>query len=851
MSARPMHSRRSPHGLAAPQVDLPLATHWRSFKASKFVWAASSCVAISLLMCGCQSAQWQALGSWLLAPPDPSTTDGTATDTPVSDAATKAPTPEAKSSTSLATSGQTDQPLSALPVPALTDDRWVMNVRPMVPGKQEPAWRWHHHALDPTLALSAARRPDVTPGLTNPNPVVVANAAILLGRWGNSEAVDKLVAAAQNVNLRTPLRQAAIETLGSLKSPEAIAAVDTLLGGADLQVTASDALTLIPDLHAELLAARAQHVAPAEDIRFAAAMHSKSALVRQEAAAAFARSKVPAGKATPAALIDLCSDTDTRVRVAALTALAVHHPPQAAETLTRATHDYDLNVRIAAIAALGELGSKAAKQSLDKLRNDPSEIARAAAIGALAAIGADAALISAATDQSPRVRQAVAESLKRMQEDAKALSHETQELARTLVQDVSSEVQREAVASLQQWPLDHAGPVLFLAMEKGSFLTRKLAAEQLSERWKPAASFVANATTERRAEQLAELRTQWERQFGTLDEQVVRAAATEVVEAIGLTDAQLALVDQVLKQLADPALPDQVRARAVRSLAELGPELVAALEHRTTEELRMLPPELYTVVLPEVSPLFKSLEQLTSPDLRLRRAAANELATQFKGQRVSELALQRLAVLVENESDPLIWQSVMAAIADDPRATAKRLAYIAVANTSSEVRRRACRYLESHPDRKHLEVLLPMLTDGDATVAIAAVHAIGAAGVEDPAPLIQLLNGSDRQLRLEAAIALAESQFDAGLAAIERLTHEGDLEIRRAATVAMGRIRSDEFLPRLIELIDDRRDVQIAAMASLAAIAGQDVGMQSGQTPLPDEQVRLWKRWYAERVRSE
>jgi hypothetical protein len=103
---------------------------------------------------------------------------------------------------------------------------------------------------------------------------------------------------------------------------------------------------------------------------------------------------------------------------------------------------------------------------------------------------------------------------------------------------------------------------------------------------------------------------------------------------------------------------------------------------------------------------------------------------------------------------------------------------------------------------------------------------------------------------LASAIALADSKFDAGLAAIERLSLETDLEIRRAATVAMGELRDDVFLPRLMELINDRRDIQIAAMTSLAAIAGKDVAHQEGAALLPDEQVRCWERWYAERANS-
>lgn len=743
----------------------------------------NGCALICLLTCGCQSANWQMLRLWPTAAED--SAEGKTQIKAGGDAPEDRKAPESSAPT--ADNTATKQPIAALPLPGLPDDRWVMNVRPMAPGKQEPAWRWHHPALDATFALPESRRPELATCLNNANPVVAANAAILIGRWGSDACIEALAAAAQNVNLKLPLRQAAIETLGSLPSEAAVSKVDVLLGKPATSPTDTSALSAISELYAELLAARAKHVDPSQDERFRNAARSKATIVRQETAAAFARSETPLGEATPRELFDLCEDTDTRVRVAALTAIAKHRPPNAAEVLTRATHDYDLNVRIAAISALGELGNKAARQSLDKLRQDPSEIARAAAIGALAAVGADAAILAAATDRSPQVRQAVAESLKEWKGEAETVGREAEALAKELVQDASTEVQRRAVESLRDWPLEQAGPALLLAMEKGGFLTRKLAAEQLAERWQPAAGFTASAKADRRAEQIAELQASWQKQFGSLDQQIVRAAATEAVKTIGLSDEQLAALD-------------------------------------------------------------KTLEQLASDDERLRRAAASELVTLLNRQRLSELALNRLSALVESETDPIVWQAVLTAIADDPRATATRLAYIAVANASSEVRRRACRHLELHPSRDHLEVLLPMFDDENLTVAIAAVRAIGAAGVSDPKPLVRLLNRQDRQLRLASAIALAQSQFDTGLAAIERLSHETDLEIRRAATVAMGEIGDAQFLPRLMILIDDRRDIQLAALSSLTAIAGKDFSRDDGVTVLPDEQVRRWKQWYAERT---
>lgn len=788
---------------------------------------------------GCQSYPWP----FGLSVQEPTSPEVAASDTP-------SPEPPSQKSVEVSdesATASTEPAASPLPIPGLSDDRWVMNVRPLVPGVGDPKERWHHPALDATLALRASR-PDLTPALANPNPVVAANAAVIVARWRAGEPVAELTAAARNVNLRMPLRLAAIESLGSIAAEEAKSAVEDLLNDPLAAENGEPRLIDVPDIHAELLYARAKHVSVLADDHFTTQLKNASPVVRCEAASAWARNRPPALAATPDDLLDLCSDNNTKVRVAAIRAVAVNRHPRAAETLGRATGDYDLNVRVAAIAALGELGTDEARRVLDKVRKDPSEIARAAAVSALAAVGVDQALLVAATDKSPRVRQAVADSLKQLQQDVREINSETKALAHQLIRDASSEVQRRAVESLRTWPLEQAGPALLLAMDEGAYSTRKLAAEQLAGRWPAAKTYYADGTDERRAEQLNALRNQWEAEFGKLDELVVRAAATEVIRAAGLSPAQLQLLDDLIAKLSDPDLSSDVRQQTLEALQKLGPDLVTALEAWTLEDLSKLPPEIYSVVLPEVSPLFAALERLSSADSRARSAAITELAAQLDGKRLSDLVLKRLVEIVEAETDPIVWQTVLTMIANDVRPVAVRLAYVAVANSSSEVRRRACVYLQSHADKAHLELLSTMLEDPNVTVAIAAARAIGAAGVGDPEPLIRMLNSPDKQLRLEAALALARSRVEAGFAAIERLSHETDLEIRRAATVAMGEIGNAVFLPALVKLLDDRRDIQLAAMASLTKIAGRDMSDSGDPGILPDEKVRRWKKWCSEQV---
>ena len=63
---------------------------------------------------------------------------------------------------------------------------------------------------------------------------------------------------------------------------------------------------------------------------------------------------------------------------------------------------------------------------------------------------------------------------------------------------------------------------------------------------------------------------------------------------------------------------------------------------------------------------------------------------------MSRLALDRLVVLAKRENDPVVWQSVLQTTAHDARTGAVQLAYLAVGNASSDVRRRACDYLAAH-----------------------------------------------------------------------------------------------------------------------------------------------------------
>ena len=109
----------------------------------------------------------------------------------------------------------------------------------------------------------------------------------------------------------------------------------------------------LPELHAELVRGLARRVDPGKEPRLAAALASPAPAVRVEALRAWAASRK--GDLPPAAA-DLRSNSDPRVRAAALQTLVVRDHPQAKQWLAEALRDVALPVRLAAISGLGVLG---------------------------------------------------------------------------------------------------------------------------------------------------------------------------------------------------------------------------------------------------------------------------------------------------------------------------------------------------------------------------------------------------------------------------------------------------------------------------------------------------------------
>jgi hypothetical protein len=400
------------------------------------------------------------------------------------------------------------------------------------------------------------------------------------------------------------------------------------------------------------------------------------------------------------------------------------------------------------------------------------------------------------------------------------------------------------------------------ALTANSYNTRRTAARELARLWPAAAGFPIDGPPERRAATLEQLGRRFREEFGsegiaaavsTCPEkscgaglppaQATGTAAPQTTTDAATRDQTVARVDQCLGRLGDAGSTPADRKAASESLLAVGPTLVPVLEELTAGRQLPLPEAVYHEVLPRQNPVYAALDRLASGSLAQKRRAADKP--------LGRLAAERLAAVAVKQGDPLVWQGVLAAVDGDVSPGAVQLAYAAIGHPAAEVRRRACQYLASHPDPRHVAVLLPALGDSNDQVVTAALRAIGAAGkIDDPQPVRRLLTASDEMQRLEAAGALARLGDPSGLAALERLSYSDNPSARQRTAELMGELGSEACLALLIRLLDDNwQSVRLAALKSLPKVAGRDVARTEGEWSVTAAQrTTLWKQWYQQRA---
>ncbi len=733
-----------------------------------------------------------------------------------------------------ATSSDGDALLKVLAKP-----HWIRSVRSA--DGEEPANRWIYPALDSMLSEEESDPLDLRPYLKSPNPTVdanstvVANGAICLLRMGDSSVADHVAKAVGDKELDIKVRCAAAETLGM--DPAGISLLQHLVEQEEDRRGRPDGGGYSPDVHGELIRALGRQVQPADEPRLVSAFAAENDEVKL---AALAACQQTSSGSFPEQGLVLRNHHDPRIRVQLLLALARHPSDDTFNHLTQGLSDPDLRVRSAAIRAMGTLREDRAVARLEQILASGVEGERIAAVWALADQGEAESVAGGAGDPAWRVRLAVAEVLPELPGDPDV------RLARKLLDDSSAEVQHVVVTALQSWPPVIAEPLLLDAIENCPYRSQKLAAELLATTWEEGRPLLdldklpLGQPPKARASALAEIR----RLYGDRGVDGEKRGDRPAPAERSYSYEEIIPIVASLHALQSEGANTPNHAEAIASLRGVGPSLMDLLETLVAQRGVVLPDCLFEEVLAVEIPEAATVERLRSGDVQVRRRAARQLAEDSARRPLRPLLLGRLADVAVTETDGVVWQYLLAALAEQSDRQAYRLVYAGVGHNVAAIRQVACEHLGRHPRPEHAPVLLTTLQDPSVPVACAAVEALGGCGGDfDVAPILSLLGTRSESVRIAAAVTLAQLGRSEGPAALERLAYSTSEQTRIRVAQAMGDLALPEFAPTLIRLLDDRHGIRLAALRSLPRVADCEAA-EAGDLR-ESERVEAWRRWGA------
>mgnify|MGYP002622733844 CR=1 FL=1 len=714
---------------------------------------------------------------------------------------------------------------------------------------------------------------------------ISTGAAILLAQRHNAVGRRQLKAALENLELPIGMRCAAAEALGALGHDQ-----DLLIE--ELQQARAAAKqpenTYYPAWHAALVLAVSASVHPSNSPELHAQFYEQQPEVEsKENTALPPECSWPQPEVRAASLLawrgasmplpqepqSLRDDPLPQLRTIYCRVAAVTNPLAEFEHAVASLQDPDLGVRFAAIELLGNMPANTpqaddATQPLRGMLEGRGDLLQAAAVESLGRLGDWQTIKKAAAHDAWRVRQAVANQFRRSSAPQDPL------LLRRLLTDGNIAVQEAAVNSLRTKPLLDSGDLLLYAIENSSRVAAINAETILSLKW-PAATALREVRDEadarlRVVEQLgqqlgADLQRQAEAarlklQAAANDANAQAEAAASEVEQRSQQLAQSDLA-QAVAALLSPEMPSAARNAAQQTLAQRGEELAQNLdqiiahaetelaEHAVDVQSRLLPEQTYLEVLPQYSPAFAALQQLaTSRDPQTRQLAVGELARIASEEQLSAAVVDRLAFLLRNEQDTPLLRSALSAIQGTQCESARALARLAITHNDPEVARLACEFFGTCGDAEAARLLSDCLDHPTSAVAIAAANALGRCeSMPDPTSLESLLVSPDRRLRIAAAASLARKEFQSGSDALQRLVHDADPQIRLEAAEMMGQLKRIEFVPILIDLLEDEPGVRRIALQSLQQIAQAYKIAPNHDAIDPLDPNAGWRDWYTQR----
>jgi len=348
-----------------------------------------------------------------------------------------------------------------------------------------------------TVRPLAAMVPAVEPAAGAPNLLIQGGTPTSTEQGSQaSGAVAVLIETLGDAN--ASVRIAAINSLGALEDPRAIAALaKALREDSDARVREAAAWALgeiddsraVPHLVEALKTERASKVRekivrslgeiddPAAVNGIAAVMKDSSVAVRRAAVWALGELEDPSALN---ALLGMVRDDDAEVRKHTAEALGQLESTSAIDALTLLTRDADAEVRESAVSALGQLEDMRTLGALVAALKDADPEVRSQAADAIHSIedikSAPRALIDALADSNREVRKSAAHSLGSIGDEAAVPG------LKRLTSDPDAEVRRAAAESLSDIGGAEAITALMALLKDQDPEIRRIAAEALGKR---------------------------------------------------------------------------------------------------------------------------------------------------------------------------------------------------------------------------------------------------------------------------------------------------------------------------------------------------------------------------------
>ena len=724
-------------------------------------------------------------------------------------------------------------------------------------------WRWMHRGVEQLYVMPPEQRVNPADILKDKRysdqKILLANAAILLGRDGNPAVRKFLLKLVQDDKVHVQPRCAAVEVLGRMETITANDLIPLLDNVKDREIETTDRKTGETktqrqpgnvELWEELLIAIAEKVEPWEHDCFIEPFYSSNGEIRLVAAKIWRRTslqKQPKGT-LPEKFLEMAKrESNLTVRVEIIKTLGAWQVPDLFALLERDLLHPSADIRNAAMLALADARCQEAIPAVKDQLKSTGAANRAAAVSALRKLGAFDDVFKYVDDQDAQVRIEVAKAL------SERCTPQTANFAKTYISDRNAKVQSAAIEAVGGWSIEESGRLLLTAMKSFDSGVRCRAAEILAGKGVSYSGFNPEDRPENQSAQFQELVHVFRQTTGVDPQLDLTGKERPVIQQASATVPENAALTEVRRCLDDWS-DTQQRQFIQRRLTAHGSRLMVSIDHLLTVEKRNIPESLDRVFA-EVDPMFREIEKLKSNDLTTQQRAARELAKLGAIDVPSKLAAKRIIDLSAKQTDAAVLTSLISALQNADSELVCGLARPLLQSESAQVRRMSCEMLRQSGSGEDVPLLQEMLRDPSRVVVKGALQAMDSLLKEEPADspvfatLKTMLLQSEPDMQVAVAAILHRLGHQEGTDTFRRLAVSNDYRHRAEVARTVPELGDPVFIPLLLRFLDDSQaTVKSEALKGLPKLAGQDIGRigsgyTSSEVPQTQLQIDRWKAW--------